>query len=273
MAVSKIERGALAGSADILKWWTLMANNVSCELFFSQDFDALERRQVKARNCVGSGSDFAIQKPPFVKDLETSMIIGGVTAEFHGLLPILEQLPIPPLQRAFAVWDRLRAVGEVAIQNTRASSGKTIFAKMANPDEKLQLSEESIAQEASNLTIAGTDTTAIALTYLVWVVLRNPEMKHKLQAESETCSEDLWAKNSKPSRTSTTSLTRPSASTGPSRSPSRAPSQPAEETSAPTISPTAPLSARRPTPSTATRPSSQTRYASTRTASSIRPRR
>jgi hypothetical protein len=40
-AVAKIERGALTGSADILKWWVLMANDVVCGLFFGQDFDAL----------------------------------------------------------------------------------------------------------------------------------------------------------------------------------------------------------------------------------------
>ena len=44
--VAKIERDALAGSADILKWWTLMANDVACKLFFGQDFDALAGEKV-----------------------------------------------------------------------------------------------------------------------------------------------------------------------------------------------------------------------------------
>lgn len=140
-AVAKIHREALAGSADILKWWTLMANDVACELFFGEDFDAL-------------GGE---KKAPFIKDCEISMIIGGISAEFHALIPILF---------------RLRAVGEIAIQNTCASSG-----------EKLQLPESAISQEASNITIAGTDTTAIVLTYLVWAVLKRPAVRQKLQAE------------------------------------------------------------------------------------------
>jgi cytochrome P450 len=38
---------------------------------------------------------------------------------------------------------------------------------MADSGKKLQLSEDTILQEACNLTIAGTDTTVVALTYLV----------------------------------------------------------------------------------------------------------
>jgi cytochrome P450 len=178
-AVAKIHRDALAGSAEILKWWTLMANNVARELCFGEDFDAL-----------GGGE----KKPPFVKDCEISMIISGISAEFKDVIPVLYPLPLPPLQRAFAVWDRLRAIGEVAIQNTSASSGKTIFSKMATSGEKVQLPEFAISQEASNMAIAGTDATAIALTYLVWAVLNRPHVKQKLQAELETCSDDPLGK-------------------------------------------------------------------------------
>lgn len=54
---------------------------------------------------------------------------------------------------------------------------------MADAGEKLQLTEKQISNEARNLTIARTDTTAIALTYLVWAVLNHPHVKQKLQTE------------------------------------------------------------------------------------------
>lgn len=82
-------------------------------------------------------------------------------------MPILYRLPIPSLQHAFAIFDLLRAIGNISIGNTRASSGITVFSKMADPGEKLQHSEDSISQEACNLAVAGTGATAIALTYLV----------------------------------------------------------------------------------------------------------
>jgi hypothetical protein len=45
-AVAKIQRDALAGSADVLKWWTLMASDVACELLFGEDFNALSGEKV-----------------------------------------------------------------------------------------------------------------------------------------------------------------------------------------------------------------------------------
>jgi cytochrome P450 len=54
---------------------------------------------------------------------------------------------------------------------------------MAASGEKLHLPESAISQEASNITIAGTDTAAIALTYLVWAVLKRLAVRQKLHAE------------------------------------------------------------------------------------------
>jgi len=102
---------------------------------------------------------------------------GIPTSDAHPLLP---PHPIPPthLRRLY----RLRAIGN-STHNTRASSGKTVFSKMADSGEKLRLSEDTILQEACNLTIAGTDTTVVALTYLVQAVLRHPKVQAKLQVD------------------------------------------------------------------------------------------
>lgn len=45
------------------------------------------------------------------------------------------------------------------------------------------LDDVAIATEARNLIVAGTDTTSVTLTYLLWAVLRNPAVKAKLLAE------------------------------------------------------------------------------------------
>jgi cytochrome P450 len=90
---------------------------------------------------------------------------------------------MPILQHAFAIFDRLRTNGNISIRNNPASPNKTIFSKMADSGEKLQFSEDTISQEACNLAIPSTDTTAIALTYLAWAMLRHPEVQAKLQAD------------------------------------------------------------------------------------------
>lgn len=40
-------------------------------------------------------------------------------------------------------------------------------------------------------TIAGTDTTAVTLTYLVWLVLSRPKLQAQLEAEASTLQDDF----------------------------------------------------------------------------------
>lgn len=59
------------------------------------------------------------------------------------------------------------------------------------PEDGAQpLSDSLIAKESSNIIVAGSDTTAMTLTYLVYAVLGNPDVKRKLLDELDTVSKD-----------------------------------------------------------------------------------
>ena len=45
-AVSKIKRDALASKADVLKWFTFMATDISGESSFGESFQLLQQEQV-----------------------------------------------------------------------------------------------------------------------------------------------------------------------------------------------------------------------------------
>jgi len=45
-AISKIRRDALVGNADVLKWFTFMATDISGELSFGKSFEMLQQEQV-----------------------------------------------------------------------------------------------------------------------------------------------------------------------------------------------------------------------------------
>ena len=47
LAVQKIKRDALAGKADLVKWWRIMAADVISELTFGESFDTLKTEKVK----------------------------------------------------------------------------------------------------------------------------------------------------------------------------------------------------------------------------------
>lgn len=59
---------------------------------------------------------------------------------------------------------------------------KTLFSNILKSGTK-DLTEMEIIQEACGYIVAGSDTTAITMTYLVWAVCRDLSIRDKLVAE------------------------------------------------------------------------------------------
>ena len=73
---------------------------------------------------------------------------------------------------------RLQAYGSRAIQNHKAHVASarfmtttTFFDKCLNTDKKQSLTDFEIACESGNFIIAGSDTTAVSLTYIIYSLL------------------------------------------------------------------------------------------------------
>lgn len=78
--------------------------------------------------------------------------------------------------------------GSGAIRNMRSGQGSSInlFGQMvaASDDyEKVALPDKAVRDEAGNLIVAGSDTTAVTLTYLVYAVLKDPTLQARLEEE------------------------------------------------------------------------------------------
>jgi cytochrome P450 len=113
-----------------------------------------------------------------------TFILSGIRTDFPVLFTLAKYLPLPPLQHAVGAFRRLEIYGETAISKYRdmeknGGCRKTLFTNMAEG----AIDDATIAREAQNLIIAGTDTTSVTLTYLVWAVLRHPAVKEKLLRE------------------------------------------------------------------------------------------
>lgn len=121
-------------------------------------------------------------------------MMSGIAVELGPLVSITRLLPIPALQRILTLPQRLDDYGHHAIQNLKehTSSPKDnnvskacIFSKMIDRTKRFELSDYETEHEASNLIVADSDTTAISLTYLIWVLL-HPLHRHiraKLELE------------------------------------------------------------------------------------------
>ena len=75
--------------------------------------------------------------------------------------------------------------GEKAVINAHKQGSDTnIFATIMREAEKgEELDDHDVRLEATALIVAGSDTTAITLAYLVWAVLCHPHVQRQLQAE------------------------------------------------------------------------------------------
>ena len=112
--------------------------------------------------------------------------------EMGRLVKLAKRLPIKSLRHALKLRDRLASYGVAAIENHQqlvmrsgSSAHQSLFSRFLDPSKNQDFSVPQISAEASNLIVAGSDTTAVSLTYLIWMLLRprSRKVKEKLLAE------------------------------------------------------------------------------------------
>ncbi|KAE8347348.1 hypothetical protein BDV24DRAFT_173226 [Aspergillus arachidicola] len=180
LAVSQIQRELKAvGKSDLLKWWTFLATDVSGHLMFGESFNMLQ---------VG-------KKNQYIHVLESTMMGSGIGAELPLVAWLGRHIPLSSFQNMFRATDYLFQYGQRAVTNSRTTSNasRNIFAGMVYESEKGDgiITDEEVVLEAGNLIVAGSDTTAITLTYLVWAVLSQPRLQRELEEEVNSLSADF----------------------------------------------------------------------------------
>jgi cytochrome P450 len=124
-----------------------------------------------------------------VKDLENVSSFMAIRVTFPTLIAYSALLPIPLFKQVQEAGRRMAQYAQQAIRNYQSVIEKnpenpkqTLFTKMFNGGpEGLKL--QDIIPEAGGYIVAGSDTTAITLTYLVWAVCRKPSIRDKVVAE------------------------------------------------------------------------------------------
>jgi cytochrome P450 len=120
------------------------------------------------------------------------MMISGIRSKLGIVFKLGSLLPLKSIQQALGLKQRLEIYGAQAIANHKEhvienwQAGETsLFGRFLDPKKNMGLSDYEIADEALNLIVAGSDTTAVSLTYLVWALLRpqNASIQEKLLAE------------------------------------------------------------------------------------------
>ncbi|KAF9698457.1 hypothetical protein EKO04_003425 [Ascochyta lentis] len=182
LAVDQIRKTATqpGKGADVLKWWTLMATDVITHLSFGESFGMLEQGK----------------QTPYIDALQAALLGGVLRSELPLVHTMLRYLPMKAAQKMVTADDVVYDHGAVAIHNMRSSQGSNtnLFGQMlaASDDyEKAALTDKAVRGEAGNLIVAGSDTTAVTLTYLVWAVLKNSALQAHLEVEVAGLSDQL----------------------------------------------------------------------------------
>ncbi|GKT44317.1 putative sterigmatocystin biosynthesis P450 monooxygenase STCB [Colletotrichum spaethianum] len=171
-AVGRIKAEATHASSDILHWWLLMASDVIGQLSFGESFELLE----------------AGKKNDFVATLQLASLGSFISYEFPLLYAVSRYIPIGSVQWLLNAGESILSYGGRAVENLRRhrdNKGNIFATALAecDADEKGYLTDQDIKTEAGNFILAGADTTASTLTYLVWAVLKKPNLQAQVEAE------------------------------------------------------------------------------------------
>ncbi|KAI8934744.1 hypothetical protein NX059_008432 [Plenodomus lindquistii] len=184
LAVQRIKQDALEApnGADVLKWWTLMATDVIAHLSFGESFNMLELGK----------------QTSYIDALQATLLGGIIRSELPLVHALLQYAPIEKVRQIATADVVVFEYGALAIRNMRSGGAnmQNLFGQMlaaSDNQEKTTLRDEDVRHEAGNLIIAGSDTTAVTLTYLVWAVLKHPDLQRQLEEEIAGLSEELNA--------------------------------------------------------------------------------
>lgn len=194
---------------DVFKWGLFMSTDVIGELAFGESFRMLENGEVCRTHqtlwmlvisCHGAGNwkltDLTLQKNQYIRDLEGLSSVGAVRVSFPTLIALAQKYPLPVFKKTM---QQARRMIDYSIQSLERyktyveanpeMAQQTFFTKMfkANEDEKVSFSE--IVINAQSFIIAGSDTTAHSLTYLIWSICRRPDLRDVLVKEVQTLPE------------------------------------------------------------------------------------
>ncbi|KAF7713435.1 Cytochrome P450 monooxygenase [Penicillium ucsense] len=174
------EEMRLGGVADVFKWWLFMATDIIGELSFGESFRMLEAKE----------------KTQYSIDLENLSRVQAIRIAFPFLVSIGKYVPFPAFKAAGEAAKRIGQYSHQSIERYKLILAEnpenpkpTLFTKMF--EEKSGLSHEQIRHEAQAYIIAGSDTTAVTLTYLIYSVCRNERIRKKLLEEVSLLSEPL----------------------------------------------------------------------------------
>ncbi|KAJ6111538.1 hypothetical protein N7523_007599 [Penicillium sp. IBT 18751x] len=182
MAISKMAKeNKSRGVADVFKWWLFMATDIIGELSFGESFRMLE----------------AGEKTQYSLDLERVSALQPIRTTFPTMVKLGNYFPLPIFKHTQECGKRMAMYASQSVDRYKkmidenpSNPKKTLFTKLFDT-EKSGVSSDDIKKEAQGYIVAGSDTTAVTLTYLTYAVCGDSRIRDKLAAEVAALSEPI----------------------------------------------------------------------------------
>ena len=137
------------------------------------------------------------QKNQYITDLESVAKLSALRVSFPWLHTLSNFLPLPVFYGAGETAQRITSYGEQSLARYKRlvdadpdNTPETLFRRLFKAGEE-GLSDTEILSEARAYIVAGSDTTTNTLTYLLWSVCRNEDIRSKLAEELKALPEDF----------------------------------------------------------------------------------
>ena len=159
-----------------------MATDVIGELSFGESFRTLE-----------TGA-----KSQYMRDLEAVAFAGSLRITVPWLVRLADVVRVPVISRSV---ENLGRMGRYAMESLQrhyriveeqgAAAPPTLLSKLYQAGDD-GLAFQEVKDNAQGYIVAGSDTTANTLTYLLWLVCRHPDVQARLVAELAALPDDAF---------------------------------------------------------------------------------
>ncbi|TQN68123.1 putative sterigmatocystin biosynthesis P450 monooxygenase [Colletotrichum shisoi] len=182
LAVAKIRSEALAGSSNTHKWWTFMAADIISKMSFGESLGLM---------------DLGKNNTTYMRAIENALPADVFQCELPFLDHLSKLIPKSLLQTFTRRLEQVGAGGRNGVESLRRQQDKTrsLFKEMIDEYEKdgrPWLTDDAVTTEGAGMMVAGTDTTAAVLTYLIWSVLQQEGgLQKRLEEEVARLGDDF----------------------------------------------------------------------------------
>jgi len=185
LAVSKIKKEAQDGRADVYKWWRCLAVDVISEMAVGKPFELLK----------SGGQDLPVFKA--LGNAGPSVILQVMLPS--SLLALTKWSPITWLRDVGQVTEIIfNSVSTALNEVLSPSCGPSMVRHMLSEAELSKrpvLSDDELGSEVAMMLVAGSDSTAATLTYATWEIVRDPNLRRKIEDEVAGLPEDFNSKD------------------------------------------------------------------------------